>query len=368
MRVIHCISSLGYGGIQRMVIDLVRHQKLRLDLIPSIGVMYNRLEGGMSGLMDTLGVEIYDFELNSGYDIRLIPYLRIYKKFRSNDVIHLHGFNIFIAILAVLSKRTIVYTEHGNFGFGRKNGLNDSINKWFKKLFLRLNVRVVCNSNFTLNYLNDNVVKPRFCCTVYNGIFEKSKTDKKLLKKLEEKYRDRFIIGTTSRLAGFKMVERLILLFADYIKINPKALLVIVGDGPKRKSLQSLVSKLNLDDYVNFEGFQSSVSTYQLAFDIGIFPSINEPFGLVALECYRQQKPVLVFEDGGGLTEVVGRFVPDDVCKDIDEMICRIEFYRSNKLIWNNDKVETLKYFNSSRMEAEYYEHYTVTKLDTKLQ
>ena len=133
-----------------------------------------------------------------------------------------------------------------------------------------------------------------------------------------------------------------------------------------KKIVKVLSIKLNLDDYVNFEGFQSSVSTYQLAFDIGIF-SINEPFGLVALEYSRRETCSSLWGrrwfDWG-----VGRFVPDDVCKDIDEMICRIEFYRSNKLIWNNDKVETLKYFNSSRMEAEYYEHYTVTKLDTKLQ
>ena len=50
---------------------------------------------------------------------------------------------------------------------------------------------------------------------------------------------------------------------------------------------------------VHFLGYKKNVFDYQSAFDVAVFPSRNEPFGLVAVEAYYASKPTLIFDDSG---------------------------------------------------------------------
>ena len=61
--------------------------------------------------------------------------------------------------------------------------------------------------------------------------------------------------------------------------------------------------------------------------DICVLPSQKEPFGLVAIEAFALGKPVLVFEDGGGLLETVGTYNRDDVVANVGELAERLQYY-----------------------------------------
>ena len=106
-----------------------------------------------------------------------------------------------------------------------------------------------------------------------------------------------------------------------------------------------------------FTGFKSNVFDYQSAFDICVFPSQNEPFGLVAVEAYSAHKPVLVFEDGGGLTEIVSRCDSEDIIKDEEDMAIRMQYYYNNRDIVKNT-FDVINYFTVERMADDYFKHY----------
>ncbi|WP_298898159.1 glycosyltransferase [uncultured Psychroserpens sp.] len=358
MKVIHYIGSLGFGGIERLVYNLVNEQNKRQVLETGIGV--GKLKGEFKTQFESLNTQLIDFDLNSGFDLNPFKILRIAKHFKRFDVLHLHGFHVSVALAAVWSRKKIIYTEHGNFGLGRQIKTSDRLSFFFRKLFFKSTKTVICcNSKFTKQYVETKFYSGKRLKIVYNGSALNHQVNDNLKRKLKEKYDANYIIGTSSRLAGFKKVDRLIAVFAQYIKVNPKSLLVIVGDGVERENLEKQVSEFKLQAHVVFEGYQSEVATYQSIFDVSVFPSLNEPFGLVAIECYSQKKPVLVFNDGGGITEIVSRFEPKDVCLDTKVMIERLNYYFENEFAWKDHHIDQLSYFSVKRMEQDYYNEYT---------
>jgi glycogen(starch) synthase len=83
------------------------------------------------------------------------------------------------------------------------------------------------------------------------------------------------------------------------------AKLLICGGG-QREHLVNLAAYLGMERHVYFAGFvpdDDLMKIYSII-DIACFPSLYEPFGIVALEAMAARVPVVV-SDGGGLPEVV---------------------------------------------------------------
>lgn len=87
--------------------------------------------------------------------------------------------------------------------------------------------------------------------------------------------------------------------------LGVNAKLVIAGGG-QRGHLEALAGRLGVWNQVYFTGRVSDAdrdNLYQVA-DVAVFPSLYEPFGIVALEAMAAHTPVVV-SDAGGLAEVV---------------------------------------------------------------
>jgi glycogen synthase len=86
----------------------------------------------------------------------------------------------------------------------------------------------------------------------------------------------------------------------------PQAKFVLAGTGGMEYSLRRRISELGLADKVWMTGFipdEDRDRLYKIA-DVSVFPSLYEPFGIVALEAMAAECPVVV-SDVGGLREVV---------------------------------------------------------------
>lgn len=114
------------------------------------------------------------------------------------------------------------------------------------------------------------------------------------------------IVFTISRLVHEKGVHRLVeaapRIFADC----PLARIVIAGKGPEAENLKRQAEGLGVAERVNFIGFVSDEERNLLfkVADCAVFPSLYEPFGIVALEAMGLGCPVVV-SDVGGFSEVV---------------------------------------------------------------
>lgn len=98
------------------------------------------------------------------------------------------------------------------------------------------------------------------------------------------------------RLVFYKNIEVIIKSINIAKKVEPKIKLVIVGDGPHRKTLEVLTKELGLENNVEFKGYVNTDEKLKLIARSSalLFPSLCEGFGLVILEAFSQERPVLV--------------------------------------------------------------------------
>jgi glycosyltransferase involved in cell wall biosynthesis len=111
---------------------------------------------------------------------------------------------------------------------------------------------------------------------------------------------DKKILGYVGSLhARGKGLVYLISAFHIIKREIPDSMLVIVGDGPDKGELISLVKELDLCNDVIFTGFKSNPIAYMKGFDILILPSLHEACSLVLLEALCMDIPVLGSSVGG---------------------------------------------------------------------
>jgi glycosyltransferase involved in cell wall biosynthesis len=117
-----------------------------------------------------------------------------------------------------------------------------------------------------------------------------------------------FVIGTIKTLEKNYGIEYLIKAFKIVKeKQSVKILkLMIVGTGTQQTYLKSLVNELNLKNDTVFTGYidHQKIPNYQNMLDVAVIPSINESFGVTALEASACGKPVIA-SNVGGLLEVI---------------------------------------------------------------
>lgn len=122
---------------------------------------------------------------------------------------------------------------------------------------------------------------------------------------IDKKYHFKFnkMVLFTGRLTVHKGVDYLI---KAARKINAEV--VILGDGPEKKYLESLIKKYQLKN-VHLLGYFSQrlekLNDFYLRADVYVTPSVwNEPLGLVILEAMAHKTPVVVSRKGGVTTLV----------------------------------------------------------------
>jgi glycosyltransferase involved in cell wall biosynthesis len=275
---------------------------------------------------------------------------KIFKKF---DIIHFHTFSL-IHFLA-LKKIKCIYTIHGlSKGVRQENLIKYYIRENLKKYFLNRVSFFIANSKFTLKLSKEHYgLKNISKRVVLNG----SKTNI-TISNIKNDYNNEFTIGVVTRFTKRKRIDRLINAFYMFIQKGGNGKLVIVGNGQTFEEIEDLIKDKSLSSYVILKGYDIEVGKYYSTFDITVFPSESEPFGLVALEAYCFGLPVLAFHDSGGLKEIIEPLDPQNIVDDEESLSLRMLFYYKNKDLIstksNERKMYVLNNFSIDRMESEY--------------
>jgi len=117
---------------------------------------------------------------------------------------------------------------------------------------------------------------------------------------------DEKIVYHVGRLVHEKGPQLIVEAAPAVLAAYPKAKFVIAGRGPLLNELRDRAVAIGLADKFYFTGFLSDTDRnllYKVA-DVAVFPSLYEPFGIVALEAMAARCPVVVASTGG-LAEVV---------------------------------------------------------------
>ena len=363
-RILHVLNSGGMGGVERLVLDLARAQKS--DPALTVAVFFVQTAAGdFEPRFRALGVPIHAMGLRSGRDLSPVKYRRAVTLLRQFDIIHMHTFNALVALAAVRAGAAVIYTMHGVLAHGRRMRVSDRVNATILRWFLNRRVDLITHNSratqalagqrYGLEHVPNQVV--------YNGIAFDAAAEPAdgLDADIAAAIAGRFVVGTSTRFATFKRIDRLIDGFALLARRHPEARLLLVGDGVLRPELEAQVARLGLAAQTLFAGFRANVRPYQQAMSVCVFPSASEPFGLVAVEALALGKPVLVFADGGGMVEVVAPCAADDVVADVEALARRLDYYATHPaelMAGTGARHDYARRFDISRTALEFRRHY----------
>ena len=205
---------------------------------------------------------------------------------------------------------TVHGTEHGRHQ-GLHTPLQHYIHAW-EWLLIHEAWRAICVSQ----YLADEVQRVHAAPAdkldvIHNGLDPQRLIKQKMTAKAKEEFLDRFagpdqrIVLFVGRMVREKGAHILIEAAPQVLRGHPEALFVLVGGGPS-DHLDRRARELGIDSRVKITGFipdEELEKLYQTA-SVAVYPSLYEPFGIVALEGMAAGLPVVV-SDAGGLPEVV---------------------------------------------------------------
>ncbi|MCE5258912.1 MAG: glycosyltransferase family 4 protein, partial [Chloroflexi bacterium] len=171
--------------------------------------------------------------------------------------------------------------------------------------------RVICCTQYMRNELFDYLQTPMDKIDIIpNGVdprpFQELEGANLAATRAQYAFPEEKLVLFVGRLVLEKGAEVLVRAAPLVLRQMPSVRFVIAGRGPEYTYLEGLVQELHLQNNVTLAGFISDEERNKLfrIADCAVFPSLYEPFGIVALEAMAARIPVVVSEVGG-LREVV---------------------------------------------------------------
>lgn len=243
---------------------------------------------------------------------------RLYGESHFDVVINFEGYNGYWAKLFAYGAQCmkLIFLHNDMFGefkkrFPQLREIFDCYHYYDKVISVSKQTSEENKKNLALQY---NISEAKFDFlenTIdYNGIIRKS--NEQLDSEVENKYfkKDYKIFINIARLSVEKDQAKLIRAFKVINEEHPKTLLLILGDGPLKNELQSLIRELNLQKNVFLLGRIFNPFPYLKRADCFVMSSNHEGQGLVLLESLVLKIPIVstnfpcvydVLENRGGL-------------------------------------------------------------------
>jgi 1,4-alpha-glucan branching enzyme len=252
-------------------------------------------------------------------NLALADYGREFLSYLTGPVlVHAHDWMVAGAARELQStfRTRLVTTIHATEA-GRNKGLHTPLQYAIDQIeteLIRRSDRLICCSRYMQNELRNRYVPDREePVVIANGVRPVK------LGKREIVNQTIFYVG---RLVIEKGVQYLLGAIPGLLEWFSQIKLVIAGNGPYEPELRQLAGALRLGKHVEFVGFVAEAERNRLLAEsqVAVFPSLYEPFGIVALEAMAVGVPVVVSRTGGlaeiVADEVVGlSFQPGDVAQ-----------------------------------------------------
>lgn len=227
-------------------------------------------------------------------------------------LVHAHDWLVAYAARALKHayKLPLVATIHAT-EYGRNYGLHNDMQRHISDVEWWLNYeawRVICCSLYMKGEVQHVFQVPDDKIRVIaNGVnVENFKVRRHKVNRDWYAAPDEQIVFYVGRLVREKGVQVLLDATPEIMAHRPKTKIVIAGKGPHEGALRHQVKSIGIANRVYFTGYiddETRNSLYSWA-SVAVFPSLYEPFGIVALEAMAARVPVVV-SDSGGLGEIV---------------------------------------------------------------
>lgn len=299
-KVFHMIGSLDNGGTQNVVLNMLKtSDKNKFEFY--FGVIGSKI-GDLESEILSSGGKIKRIPKNNGnYFSYFNNIKKVLLEIGNIAIFHSHmHLNNGITLASAKSAGVPVRVSHSH-SIRRKDinySIKYSIYEWVMRKKIKHFGNVFIASSFAAgNYMYGETFFDELGVIFPNAIdielFQFSDISRN--KKREELHlEDKLVLGNVGNLNKVKNHKLIIEIVENLQKENIDTIALIIGEGKDRYSLEKIINEKNLQDKVILLGTQSDISGFLSAMDIFIFPSLNEGFGIAALEAQANGVPVII--------------------------------------------------------------------------
>ncbi|MHA6203855.1 glycosyltransferase [Dyella soli] len=315
MNITHVVENLNRGGLERMVLDLVKLQH-RQGHHCQVVCLFE--PGSQACELDALGIPVTGCHKRRGPDLRALSRARQLIRRHDTEVLHTHNAVAhYLAVLASfgLGVHRVINTRHG-MGINQRSGRRE----WLYRRSLAATDTVVTVCEAARRDAVALGIVPRLITRVVpNGIALEALSPASApmqarLRHILGLTDTRTLIGNVGRLNWAKDQVGLIRAFRHLHAQRPHTALVLIGDGELRAELQQCAAEEGVQDSVYFLGDRTDVHQLLQGLDLFVLSSLSEGYSMALLEACAVALPI-VATDVGGNAEIVhdgttGRLVP----------------------------------------------------------
>lgn len=295
IRILHVVTYMGRGGLETMLMNYYRHidrNQIQFDFLT-----HRDFRADYDDEIESLGGKIYHLP-------RLVPwrssYLRALDAFFAEHpeyrIVHVHQDCLSAVILKAAKKRGVpVRIAHSHSSNQDKNL------KYLIKLYYRRQIPQSATQLFAcgreagewmfrgapFQVLNNAIDAKQY---QYNPVRASQMRSKLGIPE------NSFVVGHVGRFSLTKNHTFLLDVFTEIQKRQENAVLLLVGDGNLRASIEEKAKFLGLSEKVIFTGVRSDVPDLMQAMDVFVFPSLYEGLGIVAIEAQAAGLPCVLSE------------------------------------------------------------------------
>lgn len=282
VRVLHCIQNLNYGGMERVLSDLVRGVDHDVFEPHVLTLQYRGRYGqGLEGF-----ATLHDGPEQSS--LAMIVPVELSKSIAAidPDVVHLHSGVWYKGARAARRAGVprIIYTEHG-----RRPSQEPWLTRVLDGFAARVTDHIVAVSDATAEQLRESAGVPvEQVQVITNGIdttrFAPGPSDFRAARGIGD---DTVLIGSVGRLEpvkGYATLLRAMRTMLDRPDLDVPVHLVMAGDGSLRDELEALVTELDLAESVTLLGWCDDPEGLLRALDVFALTSLSEGTSISLLE------------------------------------------------------------------------------------
>ncbi|MDB4389084.1 glycosyltransferase, partial [Akkermansiaceae bacterium] len=293
IRVLHVFASLDRGGAEAMIMSLYRaidRSKIQFDFV----VNASDCDYAYEEEIRALGGRIYRiprYRVVNLFEYRKswIKLLKAHPEWRVVHGHHTAPASVYIPIVRRMGQATIAHSQNS---LVKENRV-----KWLMRKIVLFPVRYQADHLFACSKLAGEWMfgSSADFRVINNAInasdFVFSSIERKRIRS-EFDIGDSFLIGHVGSFSEQKNHAFLLEVFRDIYKRDADAKLLLVGDGPLRLELESLVKKYGIEDRVIFAGVRSDIPALLSAMDLFLFPSFHEGLPVALVEAQANGLPI----------------------------------------------------------------------------
>jgi glycosyltransferase involved in cell wall biosynthesis len=248
----------------------------------------------------SLGVPVSSFERAPGFRPGIALRLASLARSVGAGLLHCHHYSPFVygrLAASLVPGVHVVFTEHGRLS----DAPPSSKRRWANRALMTGSLDV-CAVSHDLRAHMIREGAPSTLEVIWNGIeagLQPTHQDRSLSRHQLGADAGDWVVGTVARLDPVKDLALLLTAFLAVHRAEPRAKLVVIGDGPERRALGDHAEALGIGHRVSWLGYREDARALATGFDVYGNSSASEGISLTILEAMAAERPVVATRVGG---------------------------------------------------------------------